>query len=387
MTEDPRPVVLHAACHPVTGPWSVMRDLARAQVASGRFAGVGIAVVADRTWPAHYRQELGDAPVAFYKSSCPRLFGTAAFLYQRLRPPAWRDWVGDLAARARASRVVVHFHNAWMSGVFLPLPAIPGLRIGAVATVHGVNEHFQGKPVRLLVHRWMARRLLTWNAALTSVDGRNTAVAERLFGLPAKAFAVIPNGLTPCAAEAGPALRDPRLPLTIGHVGSMIPQKGWRLLAAAAERLNHDAVRVRVVLAGAGPDEQAATEWARRHAMWARYLGHVSNPRENVMTQLDVLCLMSQWEGLPMSILEAMSVGLPVIATDVGGVSEAVRHQETGLLIPRTAEDLADALSGLLRERERLAAMGARARAFFLERFTLDHVVARYADVYREALA
>lgn len=387
MTVTEKPAVLHAACYPVTGPWSVMRDLARAQLASGRFAGVGIAVVADRTWPAHYREELRDTPVAFYESSCPRLFGTAAFLYQRIRPPDWRGWVGDLAARAHTSRVVVHFHNAWMSGVFLPLPAMPGLRIGAVATVHGVNEHFRGKPVRLLLHRWMARRLLTHHASLTSVDGMNTAMAERLFGLPAVKFAVIPNGLAPSAAEAGPARRDLRQPLTIGHVGSMIPQKGWRLLAEAAERLNRDALRVRVVMAGAGPDEQAASEWARRHAEWASFLGHVPNPRENVMTRLDVLCLMSQWEGLPMSILEAMSVGLPVIATDVGGVAEAVRHQETGLLVPRTVDALVDALSGLLRDRERLAALGSSARAYFLERFTLDRVVARYEDVYREALA
>lgn len=387
MSGNVQPAVLHAALHPVTGPWSVMRDLARAQAASGRYAAVGIAVVRDRTWPAAYREELRGGPVPLFESACPRLFGTAAFLYQRFSPPDWRAWVGELAARTGASRIIVHFHNAWMSGVFLPLPPVGGLRIGAVATFHGVNEHFSGKPVRLRLHRWMANRLPAAGAGLTSVDAANTVLAERLFRLRASSFAVIPNGIEPSSAAACPAARDATAPLTLGHVGSMIPQKGWQLVAAAAEQLNRAGVRVRVVLAGAGPDEAAAGAWAARHAAWAEYLGHVPQPRARVMPRLDVLCLMSQWEGLPMSIVEAMSVGLPVVATQVGGVAEAVEHGVTGLLVPRTAAALAAAIEDLLRDRARLAAFSRAARARFEERFTLDRVVARYDDVYREALA
>ena len=105
------------------------------------------------------------------------------------------------------------------------------------------------------------------------------------------------------------------------------------------------------------------------------------------MSRLDILCLMSQWEGLPMSIVEAMSVGLPVIATEVGGVREAVVHQQTGLLVPRTTEALVEAIDGLLRDRSRLGAMQQRARQVFEERFTLAHVVAQYQRVYEKVLA
>jgi hypothetical protein len=112
--------------------------------------------------------------------------------------------------------VVVHLHNAWLSGVFLPLPAVPGIEVIVVATFHGVNEHFAGKPVRRALHRWMARAWSNMALRLTSVDGPNTAVAEQVFGLPASAFTVIPNGMPPpetagapdaragCAAGAGP---------------------------------------------------------------------------------------------------------------------------------------------------------------------------------------
>lgn len=387
MNAASRPAVLHAACYPVTGPWSVMRDLAVAQEAALHRGAVGLAVITDPTWPAYYRDEIRNTPVAFYESTCPRMFGTATFLYQRIRPPPWRAWIGDLAARARTDRVVVHLHNAWMSGVFLPLPTVPGVRVAIVATFHGVNEHFDGKPVRRCLHRWMGRRLLRHGARLTSVDGLNAGVAERVLNIPRTRFAVIPNGMVPSTTSACPGLQSSSQPLTLGHVGSMIPQKGWQLLAAAAEELNRERVQVRVLLAGKGPDEEAARAWAARHADWAQYLGFVSNPRETVMPRLDVLCLMSQWEGLPMSIVEAMSVGLPVVATDVGGVSEAVAHGETGLLVARSSEALAEALRGLLSHRDRLAAMQAASRARFEERFTLAHVLRQYDAVYQEALA
>ncbi len=379
MSADVKTAILHAACYPVTGPWSVMRDLACAQADSGRYAAVGIAVIVDPTWPNDYREEIKATPLAFYESSCPHLFGTAAFLYQRLRPPPWRTWITDFARRSGAARVVVHLHNAWLSGVFLPLPRVEGIRVEVVTTFHGVNEHFKGKPIRKALHRWMAARLLRYGAKLTSVDGANTALAEEILGVPRNAFTVVPNGVHPIEIVR---VERPRSPLVIGHVGSMIPQKGWQILAQAAERLNRDAVQVRVVLAGRGTDEAEARQWVEAHAEWATFLGFVENPRARVMPELDVLCLMSQWEGFPMSIVEAMSVGLPVIATDVGGVAEAVKDGDTGLLIPRTAEALADALSSLMRDRARLDRMGERARQRFEECFTMNRIVERYAMVY-----
>ncbi len=387
MSARSRIAVLHAACQPVTGPWSVMRDLARAQRASDRHAAVGIAVVHDAEWPEAYREEARAIPLPLYESACPDVFGTALFLHQYLRPPPWRRWIEDLAARAGTDRVVLHLHNAWMSGVFLPLPRIPGIRVGVVATFHGVNEHFDGKPVRRAIHRWMARRLVTHGARLTSVDLANTEVAERIFGIPRAAFSVIPNGIDPTPSRARPGAGIPGRPLALGHVGSMIEQKGWRLLAEAAERINRGGIRVRVVLAGRGLEEERAAEWARRHAEWAEYRGFAPNPREGLMPGLDALCLMSRWEGLPMAIVEAMSVGLPVIATDVGGVSEAVQPGRTGWLVPRTADALAAVIEDILRDPARLAALGEAGRRRFEDRFTLDRVAEGYATVYDGALA
>lgn len=388
MSPTIKPAILHAALHPVTGPWSVMRELALAQEQSRQFAGVGVAVLVDPSWPAEYREEMRGTPLAFYESSCPSIFGTAAFLWQRVNPPDWATWIRDLAERCHTTQVIVHLHNAWLSGVFLPLPVVPGIQLGVVATFHGVNEHFAGKPLRRCLHRWMAQRLRRYGAQLTSVDSVNASVAERVFHLPAASFSVVPNGMQPAPSTAlRPRVHKPGAPLALGHVGSMIHQKGWHIMADAAERLNRDAVRVRVILAGRGPEEEMARAWAHRHAAWAEFRGFLPNPRVSVMPDLDILCLMSQWEGLPMSIVEAMSVGLPVIATDVGGVREAVVQGETGLLVPRTADALADAVAGLLAEPARWTSMRERARQVFETRFTLTHVVGLYQRVYEKALA
>jgi glycosyltransferase involved in cell wall biosynthesis len=105
------------------------------------------------------------------------------------------------------------------------------------------------------------------------------------------------------------------------------------------------------------------------------------------MTQLDVLCLMSQWEELPIAIVEAMSVGTPVVATDVGGVREVVEPGETGLLVERSADALAAALRALWRDAARREDMGRKARERFFERFTLDRVVEKYDALYAEGRA
>jgi len=83
----------------------------------------------------------------------------------------------------------------------------------------------------------------------------------------------------------------------------------------------------------------------------------------DVMHAADVVCLTSAVEALPMSVLEAMSVARPVIATDVGGVREVVADGETGLVIStHRLEEMADALVGLARDPARAAAFGQAGR-------------------------
>ena len=84
-----------------------------------------------------------------------------------------------------------------------------------------------------------------------------------------------------------------------------------------------------------------------------------------------------------MVLLEAMAAGLPVVASRVGGVPEAVDHERTGLLVPPCRpSELAEALVALLRDGERRQAYGLAARRAFEKRFTAQHMTRRYAELY-----
>ena len=107
-----------------------------------------------------------------------------------------------------------------------------------------------------------------------------------------------------------------------------------------------------------------------------------------LLAHSDVFVLSSRSEGFPVSVLEAMAAGLPVVATDVGGVAEAVEDGETGLLVPATdAEALARALERLLADGELRRRLGAAGRARALSLFDLPRYRAAYEELYRERLS
>jgi glycosyltransferase involved in cell wall biosynthesis len=373
--------VIHLALDPVTGPWSVMRELALAQLRSGRYAEVAIGVVASGAWGEAYRAEARELPVRVFTSATPDGVGTMKFLRQRLRRPPLGSWIEEMRAEG-VERVVCHFHNAWMSGVFLPLPEVAGVEVRAVVTVHGVNESFEGKPVRRMLHRWMAGRLVRYGASLTSVDAGNLERAERVLGLPPERFAVVANGVEPW--EQGPRWTGDG-ELVLGHLGSMTEQKGWRLAAEVVQRVAAGGRRVRLLMAGAGPDEAAAREVAANSGGVVEFLGRVARPREEFLPRIHGLVVMSRQEGLPMSMIETMAQGTPVVATAVGGIPDALEGGRAGVLVERTVEALEAAVLRWHGEPAEWSRLAEGAGAVFTERFAISEIVAEYNRVYTKA--
>jgi glycosyltransferase involved in cell wall biosynthesis len=98
------------------------------------------------------------------------------------------------------------------------------------------------------------------------------------------------------------------------------------------------------------------------------------------MHAADVVCLTSAVEALPMSVLEAMSVARPVVATGVGGVPDVVRHGETGLVFPPARmSEMAGALASLARDADRAAALGRAGRERQREEYSIEAMTAGYA--------
>jgi len=373
--------VLHVALNPVTGPWSVMRDLAVAQAKAGLYGAVGLGVIHSRKWPANYDAELRSLELPFFKANTLETFGTAQFVWQRLQKPPIGAWAQELARQSHCERVIVHFHNAWMSGVFLPPHPVPACQVRSVATFHGVNAELDGRPLRRWLHRWMAERLPRYDARLTSVDSSNLSLVEKVLGLNSALFTTIPNGVVDDLQSTG-ALWNGEGEFTVGHIGSITERKGWRLTADAVLQLQAEGLKIRLIIAGAGAEEEQARQMTKASGGAIEFLGHVPQPRRNLLPRLHALSVMSRHEGLPMTIIEAMSASLPVLATAVGGIPEAVSDGRTGFLIPRSVEELVKALRRLHQSPKLWRSISARTREVFELQFEISHIVKQYDAVY-----
>ena len=106
------------------------------------------------------------------------------------------------------------------------------------------------------------------------------------------------------------------------------------------------------------------------------------------LMEAQMFVLSTHFEALPISILEAMRAALPVVATDVGGVSESVRHNETGLLVAHgDVASLRDALARLIADPALRVAMGSAGQCLWRAQFTASAMAARTVEVYERALA
>jgi glycosyltransferase involved in cell wall biosynthesis len=216
---------------------------------------------------------------------------------------------------------------------------------------------------------------------LTPARGAGRQLTADL-GVPGERIRVVPNGVDVPDVAAGPAGHAvPR----IGGLGRLTDQKGFDVLVEAVRRLVADGVALDVVVGGAGRDGDRLREAAAGLPM--RFPGFVDEPRA-FLAELDVFCLSSRREALPLVLLEAMAEGLPCVATDVGDVRTSVG---TGALVvpPSDPGALAAALRTLAAEPALRRDLGLRARrraerAFDAE-LMADRTFAEFRRVHRGA--
>ncbi len=304
--------------------------------------------------------------------------------------------LSGLAAVLRAGRRgpvgVVHAHQGEDLAT-LPLARLAARvhRCPLVVTVHCSVGHTltgSGPRVRLLraLGGWIERSTLRRADAVVVLTAR-AAAALRADGVPADRISTIPSGFDPAlfAGTAGDALAGTPRP-RIGYVGRLAPQKRADLLVRAFGRIR---TRASLVVVGDGPDRAlvarlAAESPAADRITLAGFVEHARVPA--LLASLDVLVLPSAYEEMGSVLTEAMAAGLPVVASDVGGIPEVVRHGGTGLLVPPGDVDaLAAALDRVVADdvlRARLAA-GARARS---AEYAWPALSARVAAVYDRVL-
>jgi glycosyltransferase involved in cell wall biosynthesis len=214
-----------------------------------------------------------------------------------------------------------------------------------------------------------ARRLRIHAGATAVGNGRDPAI-----------FRPDPVGRAALRAEWGVGEGD----CVIVGVSRLVRHKGWPELLAAMERVPGATLWVVGERLASDHGEDLEPAFARAAAVLGPRLRRLGYRHDvaRVLAAADVFCLPSHFEGLPMSVIEAMLCGLPVVSTDIRGPREMVVEGETGLLVPpMRAAPLGDALARLAGDAELRARMGAAGLARARERYTEARVLDRTLDL------
>lgn len=176
--------------------------------------------------------------------------------------------------------------------------------------------------------------------------------------------------------------------VTIGVVAQLIERKGHRFLLNALPGILAVHPEVRVLLFGRGPQEEGLRSAVRRLGL-ANKVGFEGFrlDLERVLPCLDMLVHPATMEGLGVSLLQASAAGVPIVAARAGGIPEAVRDGENGILVPpEDSRALAQAVLHLLDHPDEARAMGGRGRALIEREFSIDGMVAGNLRVYLELM-
>jgi glycosyltransferase involved in cell wall biosynthesis len=294
---------------------------------------------------------------------------------------------------ARSRYDLVHTHTT-KPGIVGTLAA---RRAGIPAVMHTVHLFpFHEETGRLTTTAYVgAERLAArWCDRIVTVSEYQRDWALRVgIGKPEQVIA-IPNGVP---AERALPTRSPaevRAELGLGEAfmilstGRLAEQKGLEYLIRAAALLRDDLPAATIVLAGDGPLRKQLSKLVSDLGLvdTVSFVGLRSDVGD-LLAATDLVVLPSLWEGLSISLLEAMAAGKPVVTTTIGSNREVTNDGETAVLVPpKDPESLAAVIRSLASDGERLEELGRRGKAAQLERYTLQRMLDSYLDEYDRLL-
>ena len=258
-------------------------------------------------------------------------------------------------------------------------------------------------PWKSRLHFYIDKRLATkTDLIITNSSGVRDFYAAR--GFDPGQFRVIPNGVAAYSPPVEAATKNELLrelgiihegdPLVIGIVARLWPQKRLKDAIFACETLRFVKLNFHLLIFGDGPERERLLRYRDELDLSDRvhFLGH----RDDVarfLPHFDLLWCTSEYEGQSNSILEAMSAGIPVIASDIPGNRDMVVNDETGVLVPDFAEDFRRRRSMLVEQTRRLiedpklrSEMGAASQKRIAEQFSVEKMIEQHAETYRELL-
>lgn len=293
----------------------------------------------------------------------------------------------------RRNAALVHLNTSlngrayWRDLAYLIIAKMCGTR--ALLQVHGgalPQQFFGGNRALTAFLRWT---LMLPDAIV--VLASSELEAYRSF-VPRQQILALPNSID-CApyAKLVHEPSDPATPLRLIYIGRLAREKGLFELMQAV-RLAHTAgTRVRLVVAGCGPDEAPLRQFAVELGLESvvSFAGPVSgNGKIELLGAADVFVLPSHGEGLPYALLESMAAGVPVIATRVGAIPDVVLGGLHGLLVPlQDPKAIAHAIARLAGDRVLLARMSAACRMRIAGGYSIDRLAGDFCGLYSELCA
>ncbi|MDD2757928.1 MAG: glycosyltransferase family 4 protein [Patescibacteria group bacterium] len=273
---------------------------------------------------------------------------------------------------------IVHCHSS--AAAFLGRWAIKG-KIKTVYTAHGWGFNLGMNPfIRcavLLAEKMTAKYTDAYICVAEFV--KQLGLKYRL--APAEKFSVIYNGIEPHALVPRPPTDEIRL----SFVGRLAEPKRPELTIKALGLLPPEIKKkIKFIIIGDGPKRDYLVKLAANKGVMIDFRGDL--PRQRVFEEIshsDLFIFVSAWEGLPYTILEAMAVGLPVIASDVGGVSEMV-NKTNGILVRNDVGQISEAILLLVNNKELRLNLGKHGNAIVAQKFSLAKMLPEVENVYRK---
>jgi N-acetyl-alpha-D-glucosaminyl L-malate synthase BshA len=251
-----------------------------------------------------------------------------------------------------------------------------------IVTLHGSDVTILGSdPSYMAVNTYSINRA----DAVTAVSGFMQREAYERLAIKNE-IRVIPNFVDPDLYSPAPCEAMERGPeeIVITHVSNFRPVKRIQDLVYAMRMVVKEAPSTRLTLVGDGPDRHSIEKLIEQlHLGRSVTLTGFRNDVANIFRCSDVGVLCSETESAPLTLLEGMSCGIPMVATSVGGIPEIVQDGVNGLLVPpKQPEELAEAILKLVKNGKLRGKLGAAARGTILERYTAKKVVKAYLETF-----
>lgn len=298
--------------------------------------------------------------------------------FLRKKPGLDAGVIGRLAALFRREKPdVVHTH-LYALKYAAAAAVLAGVKV-KIHTMHNIAEK-ETTPKNRIISRFLFRHGMVVPVSLS--DEVQKSVMQ-CYGIPAEKTPIIYNGID--IERFTPVNKQEKDTINYLHIGRFSPQKNHEMLLEAFEKVKQELPLAELTLVGEGSGEKEIREMtARKHLQECVHFAGAQADVRQFLQNADVFVLPSKYEGMPMTIIEAMASGLPVAATRVGGVASMVESGKEGILTEVESDAFAQAMLKLGKSREMRMAYGKAGREKAEQYFSAKSMAEKYVELYHK---